>query len=161
GDDARDAGRAAAPDGVRRLGQGHTGLRAGRDQCADRVWAGVDGRRQGRERGGRAAGAAQGRPRSEGPERTLMRWRRPSWVAWLLAVVLAGILGYALLAHSAGATARCYTAVLVSVERVLDGDTFDAQLSEAVWLGLYLDLRERIRVLGVDAWELHDPRGPA
>ena len=90
-----------------------------------------------------------------------MRWRRPSWVAWLLAVVLAGILGYALLAHSAGATARCYTAVLVSVERVIDGDTFDAQLSEAVWLGLYLDLRERVRVLGVDAWELHDPRGPA
>lgn len=55
---------------------------------------------------------------------------------------------------------RCYTATLVSVEKVVDGDTMDLMLSVPVWIGLYADIRERVRLLGVDAWEKSHPQGP-
>jgi endonuclease YncB( thermonuclease family) len=79
-------------------------------------------------------------------------------VLWSLGCLLAA----ALLWHVAarGAEPRCYTATLVAVERVVDGDTYDLMLSVPVWIGLYADIRERVRLLGVDAWERSEPQGP-
>jgi micrococcal nuclease len=52
-----------------------------------------------------------------------------------------------------------YTYRIKSVERVLDGDTFDALLS----LGFHARLLIRIRLADIDTWELKpiqdDPRG--
>ena len=82
--------------------------------------------------------------------------RRP-WLLWL--TLVAAALGCWVVAARGAEPRRCYTATLVSVERVVDGDTIDVQLSVPVWLGLYADIRERVRLLDVDAWELGDPQG--
>jgi endonuclease YncB( thermonuclease family) len=72
-------------------------------------------------------------------------WRDP--VLWALAALLAGML----LWHAAAAEA-CWTANVVSVERVIDGDTIVFELG--IWPKVVIT--ETIRVRGVDSPERAD-----
>lgn len=53
----------------------------------------------------------------------------------------------------------CHAAILTVVEKVVDGDTFDVRLEVPAWIGVRVNLEERVRLLGVDAWEMRDARG--
>jgi|FLYL01.1.fsa_nt_gi endonuclease YncB( thermonuclease family) len=72
--------------------------------------------------------------------------RRLVQLGLVLTILVPGIV----LAQKACATAR-----VTRIVRVVDGDTFDAEVAVR-WLQITLTVRERVRVLGVDAWELRD-----
>jgi endonuclease YncB( thermonuclease family) len=73
------------------------------------------------------------------------------WIVLSALVLLACFLPFAF-----GAGQSCLVTLLQvgHVERVIDGDTF-------VLYAVGVPAEERVRVLGVDTWEMSDPRGAA
>lgn len=72
--------------------------------------------------------------------------RRLTPATWTLLLLLAALLGWIVAARSAEA---CWTAHVVSVERVIDGDTIVFELG--IWPKVIIT--ETIRLLGVDSPE--------
>ena len=82
----------------------------------------------------------------------------------MLRTVTAVVLAISVLgawSQAPGAQDRCTKTEVARVVRVIDGDTFEAEVV-LVWLQTTMVVRERFRVLGVDAWEIGDgERGKA